>query len=229
MEKIMDRVLDVRDMVPKDRHERIFKTFEELGPGESFVLINDHEPKPLLYQFQSEHDGEFDWWPLEKGPEAWRVVIAKRKVADPKRTVTEYFQTDHARLDAIFRDFLNATRQGDWENARKSFLEFSLGLRRHIQAEEEILFPLFEEKTGMHDSGPTFVMRSEHERVKELLNDILENIDKKDAEGAEKRAGELTVALSDHNMKEEQILYPESDSFLSEAERVQVVKKAQAI
>jgi len=32
----------------------------------------------------------------------------------------------------------------------------------------------------------------------------------------------------DHNMKEEHILYPESDAFLSDSERKDVVKRSQA-
>ncbi len=44
----MDKILDVREMAPKYRHPRIFDTFKALGPGESFILINDHEPRPLL-------------------------------------------------------------------------------------------------------------------------------------------------------------------------------------
>ena len=67
MEKTVDS-LDVREYSPRDRHQSIFETFNGLKPGEAFVLINDHEPKPLLYQFQMEHDGAYDWWVLESGP-----------------------------------------------------------------------------------------------------------------------------------------------------------------
>ena len=91
----MEKILDVRDMTPKDRHSKIFGTFRGLKPGGSFVFVNDHDPKPLLYQFQAEHHGDFDWWPLEQGPHVWRVMISKREVNDPKRTVTEFLQTDH--------------------------------------------------------------------------------------------------------------------------------------
>jgi len=44
------------------------------------VLVNDHDPKPLRYQFQAEHPGEFTWDYLESGPEAWRVRIARAAV-----------------------------------------------------------------------------------------------------------------------------------------------------
>lgn len=69
--------IDVRDMVPRERHPLIFRTFDELGHGESFELINDHDPKPLYYQFQAERPGQLDWEYLEEGPETWRVRISK--------------------------------------------------------------------------------------------------------------------------------------------------------
>lgn len=225
----MEKILDVREMAPKDRHPRIFGTFKELKPGESFILVNDHEPKPLLYQFQAEHHGGFDWWVLEQGPQSWRVMIAKREANDPKRTVTEFLQTDHKRLDAIFNRFLKDVKERRWEEATKGFREFRIGLKRHIRAEEDILFPVFEEKTGMSEGGPTAVMRMEHQEIQELLDKILSAAeDSEDAQVGD-FANRIVNILTDHNMKEEHILYPESDEFLSEAERSEVVKKAQLI
>lgn len=225
----MDKILDVREMAPKERHPMIFDTFKALKPAESFILINDHEPRPLLYQFQNEHDGEFEWWPLEQGPDAWRVAIAKREMPGPHRTVTDFFQTDHKRLDGIFEKFKDALRMQKFEEAASRFREFSLGLRRHMKAEEEILFPVFEDKTGMHESGPTAVMRMDHKDIRELLDKIINATDAQDEKTASDGAYSLFNILSDHNMKEEHILYPETDSFLSEDERAQMLKKTQAL
>ena len=69
--------VDVRPIPPRQRHPLIFGTFERLGPGEAFELINDHDPKPLYYQFAAERAGEFTWDYLEQGPERWRVRIGK--------------------------------------------------------------------------------------------------------------------------------------------------------
>ena len=73
--------LDVREDPPARRHERIFETYSALRPGTGFVLINDHDPKPLYYQFAAEHAGEFEWDALEEGPEVWRVRIGRRPLA----------------------------------------------------------------------------------------------------------------------------------------------------
>lgn len=71
------KVLDVREVAPAQRHPMIFGTFEDLQSGQSFILVNDHDPKPLYYQFQAELTGQFGWNYLEKGPEVWRVEISK--------------------------------------------------------------------------------------------------------------------------------------------------------
>jgi len=71
------KTLDVRAIPPRDKHPTIFQTFDALGTGESFVLLNDHDPRPLRYQFEAEHAGQFGWQYLEQGPEVWRVEISK--------------------------------------------------------------------------------------------------------------------------------------------------------
>ena len=72
-----DRVLDVRTEEPKRRHELIFETFTDLPVGQAYVLVNDHDPKPLRYQFEAENAGEFSWQYLEQGPLVWRVRIGR--------------------------------------------------------------------------------------------------------------------------------------------------------
>lgn len=72
-----ENILDVRELIPRERHALIFRTFENLNPVQAFVLVNDHDPKPLYYQFQAEHQGQFTWDYLELGPEVWRVRIGR--------------------------------------------------------------------------------------------------------------------------------------------------------
>jgi uncharacterized protein (DUF2249 family) len=73
--------LDVRTEPPARRHALIFDTYEQLEPGVGFVLVNDHDPKPLYYQFAAEHPGRFSWDYLEQGPEVWRVRIGRPAAA----------------------------------------------------------------------------------------------------------------------------------------------------
>ncbi|MGI8449146.1 MAG: DUF2249 domain-containing protein, partial [Streptosporangiaceae bacterium] len=76
-----DPDLDVRGLPPAQRHESIFAAYQALRPGAAFVLVNDHDPKPLRYQFEAEHAGQFTWESLEAGPEAWRVRIGRPTAA----------------------------------------------------------------------------------------------------------------------------------------------------
>ena len=40
-------------------------------------LINNHDPRPIHYQFLAEYEGKFKWQYLEEGPEVWRAYINK--------------------------------------------------------------------------------------------------------------------------------------------------------
>ena len=79
-------LLDVRPLPPAQRHTRIFDLFDALPPGASFVLVNDHDPKPLRYQLLAERPGQLEWEYLEQGPEVWRVRLAKAIAGAPVAT-----------------------------------------------------------------------------------------------------------------------------------------------
>jgi uncharacterized protein (DUF2249 family) len=69
--------VDVRDMVPRERHPLIFATIDGLPPGDAMLLVNDHDPKPLYYQLMAERAGQVDWQYIENGPTVWQVRITK--------------------------------------------------------------------------------------------------------------------------------------------------------
>jgi uncharacterized protein (DUF2249 family)/uncharacterized protein YjiS (DUF1127 family) len=71
------KVVDVRSLAPAQRHAKIFQLVNELGPGSSFILVNDHDPKPLYYQLEAEYPKQFSWTYLQRGPEVWQVEIGK--------------------------------------------------------------------------------------------------------------------------------------------------------
>jgi len=75
--------LDVRDLPPARRHEAIFAAYHALAPGAGFVLVNDHDPKPLRYQFEAEHASQFTWDYIEAGPQTWRVRIGRPLAVTP--------------------------------------------------------------------------------------------------------------------------------------------------
>ncbi len=69
--------LDVREMPPWERHPTIFNTFDELEVGDTLKLVNDHEPKPLYYQFMAEMPGRVAWESEQLGPREWVALIKK--------------------------------------------------------------------------------------------------------------------------------------------------------
>ena len=72
--------LDVRTIPPTQRHPMIFQRFVALPVGGSFVLVNDHDPKPLYYQLNFEYSGQLGWDYLEQGPVVWRVRISRTTI-----------------------------------------------------------------------------------------------------------------------------------------------------
>lgn len=74
--------IDARDYPPREKHTAIFRMFESLKPGEQMELTNDHNPKPLQYQFKAEREGAFTWEYLEEGPQVWRIAIGRIEEGD---------------------------------------------------------------------------------------------------------------------------------------------------
>jgi regulator of cell morphogenesis and NO signaling len=73
-----ENILDVTKLAPREKHPTIFSRYHALAKGESLILHNDHDPKPLYYQMQGELGDVFTWAYLEQGPQRWRVKITKR-------------------------------------------------------------------------------------------------------------------------------------------------------
>ena len=137
-----------------------------------------------------------------------------------QESIASYYERDHDRLDNLFNRF-QESKKTDFPKAKQSFREFVVGLKRHIVWEEDILFPLFEERTNTHGAGPTVVMRVEHCQIKEVLERIHEKVRKADPT-TDLDETLLLALLQEHNMKEEQILYPLIGQSLSKKERENV-------
>lgn len=222
------RELDVRTIPPPRRHPEIFGVFDALKPDEAFVLVNDHDPKPLLYQFQVERPGRFEWSVLEAGPTRFRIEI-RRRAAEGARSVTEYLEGDHKRLDAIVPEVQRLLSARSFPEASERFAEFTCGLGRHIDVEEQVLFPTFEQMTGMAGGGPTFVMRGEHVEIRRLMSEMTSALAAADATKADESLRGLTETLAAHNMKEERMLYPMIDQAAgNDRARDDLVKRLQA-
>ena len=69
--------LDLRQIIPPQRHGLIFQKWDALKPGEILRITNDHDPKPLHYQFEVEYKNQYEWQYEQEGPTDWVVKIKK--------------------------------------------------------------------------------------------------------------------------------------------------------
>ena len=76
-----EQELDVRDLIPIKRHEKLLKLFKELPVGESFTFINDHDPKPLYYEFRSIYGNVVGWEYLQRGGQEWKVKVTRTEAS----------------------------------------------------------------------------------------------------------------------------------------------------
>ena len=143
-------------------------------------------------------------------------------------TILEFMSVDHDRLDNKIRMY-NTEKLVDIERAESIFLHFKIELERHIIWEEDILFPVFERKTGIKDGGPTSVMRMEHIQIKDHLQKIQRKLHAKKIQDPCEEEVALFNLLESHNQKEENILYPGIDNLTSEQEKDQMIKQISAI
>jgi hemerythrin-like domain-containing protein len=147
----------------------------------------------------------------------------------PARNVSDFLGGDHRRLEAILSAVEGLVESGAFVEAAARFAEFVCGLSRHIDMEETVLFPAFEEKTGMAN-GPTPVMRAEHVEIRLLLGVLTGALAASDASAFSAADRQLHEVLGAHNDKEERILYPLSDRVAGgERERDELVRKMQAV
>jgi uncharacterized protein (DUF2249 family)/quercetin dioxygenase-like cupin family protein len=70
-------VLDLRQIPRAMRHSMVLDAFDSLSVGDSFILVNDHDPQPLRMQIEQMRDGEMRWEYIERGPEAFRIHVTR--------------------------------------------------------------------------------------------------------------------------------------------------------
>lgn len=212
-----------------DRSSTLLSLFDSLPPGESFVFSAHESPAWLLATLRSERRGQFDWTPLDVGHRQFRVEISRRSADRGSfRRVSDALGWDHDRLARLEVSAFVARAAGDGETAQKWYEAFSSGLRRHIAVEEQILFPLFEKRSGLPpNAGPTEVMRGEHREIERLLAEILRTIGDPAKLPDQARAAFHEI-LEEHHLKEEGMLYPALDEVLGRDEGDELVSQIQS-
>lgn len=223
------RLLDTRSLAKGTRCQAVLESFDRLEPGQTLRVLTDHDQHPLLKHLSSDRPGIFEWTPIETGPGLWCTDLFRRAANRGElRRVAEALGWDHDRLDALAGRAFDERAQGRFDVAREIWGEFTSGLLRHIRFEEQLLFPAFEQKTGMpREAGPTAVMRAEHRDIEMILEAIRETI-QAPGPAADTLRAELRRVLGSHNEKEEQVLYPGIDNLMTPEESDELVARVQA-
>jgi iron-sulfur cluster repair protein YtfE (RIC family) len=125
-------------------------------------------------------------------------------------SIAELMTHDHRSCDHDFARAETLANKKDWEGAALALESFATGLEAHFQAEEQELFPRFEAATGM-TQGPTQVMRGEHTEMRATLALLRSALASRDLDEFAGEAETLLIMMQQHNMKEENILYPMCD------------------
>jgi len=133
--------------------------------------------------------------------------------------INDYMTRHHKECDAVLARADEAAAAADWAAVERNAGTFLREIERHIEAEESLLFPAFEERTGMADGGPTATMRMEHEQMRGLFAQMRAAIPARDAQRYLGASQTLLPLLQQHNMKEESMMYPMLDQALGDDAR----------
>lgn len=128
-------------------------------------------------------------------------------------SITAPLLQHHKHCDELFANAEEACANGDWAAGEKAFALLRHELETHFASEEDILFQAFEAATGMR-SGPTEVMRQEHRQMTDLLNQMQGFLAARAGDDFGGAAETLLILMQQHNLKEENILYPMCDNAL---------------
>ena len=132
-------------------------------------------------------------------------------------TIPSYMTDRHRHCDESFIQAEAAVAKGDWGTAEQQWQTFAADLEHHFQQEETLLFPGFEAATGM-TCGPTQVMRGEHGQMRQMVEDLTNALSAQDKDRYLGLSETLMILMQQHNMKEEQVLYPMSQNAIPNAD-----------
>lgn len=127
------------------------------------------------------------------------------------KSIQSVMTHDHRRCDQLFASAEQLVSENKWQEAAETIKNFADGLLSHFEHEENTLFPAFENATGMQ-GGPTMMMRHEHGQMRELLEQMLVATKQQNQQRYLGLSETLFIFMQQHNMKEEQILYPMIDN-----------------
>jgi iron-sulfur cluster repair protein YtfE (RIC family) len=129
------------------------------------------------------------------------------------QTIAEFMSADHHACDEAFAIAEQAALSNNWSDAETAYNKFRTELAKHFRMEEDKLFPMLISVGG--PAGPVQIMRMEHEQMNTLIEQMTGAMVQQDAQGYGGLSETLLIVMQQHNLKEEQMLYPIADHFLA--------------
>ena len=129
------------------------------------------------------------------------------------QTISEFMKECHHSCDKDFAFAERAVLDHNWEMAETAFNKFRSDMAGHFHIEEDMLFPALISAGG--PDGPVHVMCMEHAQMNELIEQMTGALVQRDKQGYAGLSETLLIVMQQHNLKEEQMLYPIADHFLA--------------
>lgn len=224
METLEDSVLNVTLIEPRLKHPTIFEHFDALNEGEGFVILNDHDPKPVYYQLLGERGDIFIWEYLEQGPQWWKVSIKKRISGENNETLGQ-IATKDLRKAEIFKkyglDFCCGGKKTVKEACAEKGLDVAAIEHELQQAEKQTSASPLPRPLPYNDWKLDFladyIVNTHHSYVKAALPELVKYADKvARVHGAHhpelfnilQLVEEIAREMTEHMEKEETFLFP---------------------
>lgn len=137
------------------------------------------------------------------------------------QTVVEVMSAHHKICDDAFATAEEVIAAGNWDDAEEIFGDFRTLLARHFHLEEESLFPALLEVGG--PGGPVDMMLMEHVQMDTLVGQMTKAVERHDAKEYNGLSETLLIVMQQHNLKEEQILYPLADQYIPAPKREDIL------
>ncbi|HEX6811766.1 MAG TPA: hemerythrin domain-containing protein [Planctomycetota bacterium] len=129
-------------------------------------------------------------------------------------SIAPFMTTDHRHCDEHLAAAEEHVQKKRWPDAEAAFTSWRRALDCHLAREENLLFPAFERATG-NTEGPTAVMRLEHAQMRDLVESLAQALAARDGKRFLSLCESLMLLVQQHNMKEENVLYPMCDQLLA--------------
>ena len=223
--------IDVTVLEPRMKHPTIFKKFDEITEGESFIIFNDHDPKPLYYQLLGERGNIFSWEYIENGPDNWLVKIQKNN-STKEDSIGELVAKDLRKAE-VFKKFNIDFCCGGKKTLSQVCNDKQINIK-DVETELKKLDSTTESVSQNYNDWSLdflvdFIINTHHKYVKSSLPLLLEYTAKVAKVHGKEHLEVVTIydlfkeasdELSSHMMKEENILFPYIKQLVSEKNSV---------